>query len=342
MRAAGSQRDWFFFDDEERDVVERALSAISAAVPSQGDVLEGVLSRLATTAALVRDIPSPSASWSALAGRPFSAESLVEALCHASDYDLDLHIPTKAVLGQAYLIAKINFFKALRHSLALLDAPAELTERLELEIGQSIHTKLAEELFISIVTDAHAAPAVKAGAARFLFDIWEDRLLVEVDDFAPALEAAWQARAKLRPLLGTLLGTQEVFRLFQEAYDHRFLEYFGDEHVETEQLLAFEEFLFGLSHEVITELRARLSTAGVSCVSLEDARSLVGSAVASWMPEARGSQALYTSYKKRYVEAAHRARTGMPGPKKTAEEYVMISFLRAEAGASRSTPPSEE
>lgn len=48
------------------------------------------------------------------------------------------------------------------------------------------------------------------------------------------------------------------------------------------------------------------------------------------MPPPHGSspEALYTSYKKRRVNAAHRALSGTPGPKKTAEEYVMVAFLQ--------------
>jgi hypothetical protein len=331
-----SDRDDFFLDVAERDLVARAFAAVGERMPDQRVALEGVLSRLRKTAELIRDSPSLSSSWSGLSGRTFSAGSLVEVLCRVSDYDLDLHIPTKAVLGQAYLIAKINFFKATRYTLDALDVPPELGQNLEVEIGQSIYTKLAEELFVSIVTDPSASLQVKLGAARFLFHIWEERLLIEVDDFAPVLDAAWQARSKLLPVLGTMLGTHEVFRLFQEARDHRFLDYFGEEDVEEEALLAFEEFLFGLSHEEIGRLRSRMTLEGKSCVSLDEARALLGNAAAPWTPQWGGAQALYSSYKKRRVNAAHRALTGSSGPKRTAEEYVLISFLHA--GASPSAP----
>ena len=63
---------------------------------------------------------------------------------------------------------------------------------------------------------------------------------------------------------------------------------------------------------------------------LDEARGLLGRARSSWMPERNGAQALYTSYKQRRVKAAYRALTGVRGPRKTAEEYVMIAFLRAE------------
>jgi len=318
--------EWFFFDVSERATVEQALAAVGA---KQRDVLEGMVLRLRTMAELIRDSPSLSSSWE---GGAFSSKSLIDQLCRVADYDVDLHIPTKAVLGQAYVIAKINLLKAIRYTLNDVQAAPELGERVEREVAQSIYTKLAEELFVSIVTDPSATPSVKTGAARFLFRIWEQRLLIEVDDFAPVLESAWQARSKLLPILGTMLGTHEVFRLFQEARDKRFLDYFGGDDVEEDELLAFEEFLFGLSHEEIARLREHMTVEGRAVVTLEAARALLGT---TDPPRKHAAQALYTSYKKRRVNAAHRALTGASGPKKTAEEYVMIAFLSA--GASPST-----
>lgn len=328
MRKAHDE-DWFFLDAAERGLVDEALEAIGTSSPKQRNVLEGMLARLRTAAELIRDSPSITASWDdAGAGRTFTADSLIDQLVRVPDYDLDLHIPTKAVLGQAFLIAKINFLKALGYAIRGASAPPGLWGRIEREVGQSIYTKLAEELFVSIVTDRSALPLVKTNAAKFLFRIWEERLLIEVDDFAPVLEAAWEARSKLLPVLGTMLGTHEVFTLFQEARDKRFLDYFGEEHVDEEQLLAFEEFLFGLSHEEIGRLRAHMVEKGRACITLEAARALLGGSSASWAAHENGAQALYTSYKKRRVNASHRALTKAAGPKKTAEEYVMIAFLQ--------------
>jgi hypothetical protein len=325
--------DFFFFDGDEQSLVSEALAAIGSVNPKQREVLEGTLARLRKNAELIRDCPSITASWAG-PGRTFTAATLVDQLCKVPDYDVDLHIPTKAVLGQAYLVAKINFLKALGYTLAGINAPLDLKDRVEHEVAQSIYSKLAEELFVSIVTDPDAAPRVKTGAARFLFRIWEERLLIEVDDFAPVLESAWEARARVLPVLGTMLGTHEVFRLFQEARDKRFLDYFGNDDVEEDEMLAFEEFLFGLSHEEISRLRSHLASEGRATVSLEKARELLGATTTSWAPSMQGAHALYTSYKKRRVNAAHRALTNAAGPKKTAEEYVMIAFLLAGASPS--------
>jgi len=325
----GEERDgeWIFLDAAERGLVRQALDIVAERNPRQRAVIEGMLSRLGSLGELIRDSPSLGSSWDGGAGRAFSADTLIEHLCRVRDYDIDLHIPTKAVLGQGYVIAKINFLKALGYTLDAVGAPASLRESVEREAAQSIYTKLAEELFVSIVTDPRGPPHVKTGAARFLYRIWEERVLIEVDDFAPLLESAWEARSKLLPVLGTMLGTQEVFRLFQAARDQRFLDYFSEEDVEPEQLFAFEEFLFGLSHEEIGRLRAHMAKEGRACISLDVAKSLLSSSTASWLPPQNGAAALYTSYKKRRVNAAHRALSGASGPTKTAEEYVMIAFI---------------
>jgi hypothetical protein len=321
--------EWSFLDPAERRLIGQALAIVGQTNPKQRTVIEGMLARLRAMAELIRQSPSLASSWDGGAGRAFSVDTLIEKLCTVRDYDIDLHIPTKAVLGQAYVIAKINFMKALGYTLDAVGAPGELRENVEREFAQSIYTKLAEELFVSIVTDPNGLPRVKTGAARFLYRIWEERLLIEVDDFAPLLESAWEARSKLLPVLGTMLGTHEVIRLFREARDKRFLDYFSEGDVEQEQLLAFEEFVFGLSHEQIARLRAHMVEEGRACISLEMAESLLGNSTATWLPPQNGAAALYTSYKKRRVNAAHRALTGASGPKKTAEEYVMMAFLDA-------------
>ncbi len=323
--------DSFFLDAAEAEHVEAALRLIGEGSADEEALLRAVLSRLERTAALVRDTPSMAASWRVRGGRNFSGESLVELLCRVPDFDLDLHIPTKAVLGQSYLIAKINFLKALRYALEPAGPGADVSHALSLHLGKTIYSKLAEELFLSIVTDEDAPDDVKAGAARFLARIWDERLVIAVDDFAPLLESVWRARSKLLPVLGTMLGTSEVFQLFREACDLRFLDYFGGDEVGHEQLVAFEEFLFGLSHEEISRLRQHMQEKEQTLITLEGARELLGRTKLSWMPANEGAQALYTSYKKRRVKAHYRALTGADGPKRTAEEYVMMALLHAGA-----------
>jgi hypothetical protein len=322
----GGRETWFFFDERESGLVELALAAIGQEDFARRERLWTKLELLGGLASLVQKSPAIAQGWESEDGVPFSGEPLVDLLCRLPDYDIDLHLPPKAVLGQSFLVLKIKFFHALASALSA-SRREDLRERVEREEAQSIYSKLGEELFLAIVTDPRGDPRVKAAAARFLFRIWEGRLLIEIDDFAPILESVWSARDKFGPVLGTLAGTQETLQLVRDREGERFLDYFCAPGVSEDEVHAFEEFLFAISHEEILQLRQHLEKGGPGVVSLDDARELLGRR-SSWAPQRTGAQSLYSNHKKRRVNALHRTLTGAPGPKKTVEEYVMISFLR--------------
>lgn len=315
-----------FLDERERSIIAAALGAVGAVDPARAATLARSLDWLGCCAGLVADCPTLTPCDGQLAAA--SVDGLVAQLSRVSEVDFELRCPTKAVMGQGYLVAKINFIGALESAMLAVSGSPDLRARLSVERAQSIYTRLAEELFIGIVTDRAAVPPVKRRAAELLLRVWEARLLTEIDDFAPVLEAAWEARNKVRPVLGTMLGSHEIFRMFQEARDERFLDYFVDGEVSPEQVEAFEEFLFGLAHEDIARLRSHLTERGQAAISRDEAARLLGpDRVGDDGPD-EGPMALYTSYKRRKVKASYRALTGAPGPKRTAEEYVMLSFLQ--------------
>lgn len=322
---------WFFFDVTESELVAETLDHVREHRPEHHTLLQGNLSRLSSLAVIIRDSASIATSWQSLRGASGSGEALIDLLRRVPDYDIELHIPTRAVLGQAYLVAKINFFKSLHYALIADSGPESLCARMEVELGQSIYSKMLEELFTSILTDRAAEHALKGRAAVFLFRIWDDRLLAEVDDVAPLLEAAWEARNKVRPVLGTMLGAHEIFRLFREARDDRFLEYYtGRDEVPPDEMASFEEFLFGLSHEDIGALRRHLSEQHLASLTPAEARAFLGPHHDAWASTLTGPQALYSDYRRRRMLAACRALNGAPGPKKVAEEYVLAAWLRRE------------
>jgi len=318
----------FFFDEPEQRAVADALALLSDAKSAeQASVVRAHLDRLERVATVLRDSPAIASLASSVRRTRDGGAALLDLLCDVPAHDFDMHIPSEAVLGQAYLVSKINFFKAVDYALQTTDTPAELRERVRTEIAQSIYSKMAEEIFTSLLTDPSSPREAKLRVGGWLFRIWEDRLLAEVDDFAPVLEAAWLARDRVQPVLGTMLGTSELMRLIQEARDPQFIDHFTTSEIDTEQMQAFEEFLFGLAHEQIVELRAHLVAAGKAAVSCEQARELLGVERARWSVERHGPQALFASYRQRKVQANYRALTNTPGPKRTAEEYVMMAFL---------------
>jgi hypothetical protein len=317
---------WFFLDARESALMTAAFAWLREVSPAQESLLRANLARLEHLAVVIRDSAPIATSWASMRWREAPGEALVDLLCRVPAYDLELHLPTRAVIGQAYLVAKINLFKAVGY--ALTEGDAALRARAEAEVAESVASKMVEELLVCIVTDPAGERALKGRAAALLFRVWDERLLAEVDDIAPLLAAAWDARNRVRPVLGAMLGAHEVFRLFQEARDERFLDYYTAEVVPEEEMAAFEEFLFGLLHEDIAALRQHLREARVSCISIDEARVVLGPGRDAWAEEVTGPQALYTNYRRRRMMAASRALTGAPGPKKTAEEYVLAAWLR--------------
>jgi hypothetical protein len=325
--AATELQEWFFFDATEHSLVTRAMQHLHGAAPSQAEHLAAQLHRLRTLATVVRDCGPVANAWRALRGEA-PGESLTEMLARVPHYDFELHIPTKAVVGGAYLVAKINLLKAIGYALGATQGPVALRDAVEAEVGQSIYSKIVEELLVAIATDRAHDDTLKRRAAEILLRIWDERLLSEIDDIAPLLEAAWQARDRVRPVLGTMLGTHEIFTLFQAARDDRFLDYYtGEGAVSDDETAAFEEFLFGLSYEDITTLRTHLRVEGLSAISPDDARKVLGAGVDIWGFDAVGAQAVYTHYRRRRMFAECRALTARVGPKKVAEEYVLVSYL---------------
>ncbi len=327
MRAP-SDGEWFFFDDAERRVVGEALSRVGDASPALASALAASVARLGALAAMLRDNAPIATSWRATRGADRPDEALLDLLCRVPEYDLELHIPTRAVLGQAYLVAKINLFKSFGYALEEVGAPGALRAAMESEVAQSIHSKMLEEVLLSILTSREGVRPLKVRAAQALFRVWDERLHAEVDDLAPLLESAWEARNKVRPVLGTMLGTHEVFQLLAAARDDVFVDYYtARDAVTPDETAAFEEFIFGLSHEDIAALRAHLATGRASSLSLHDAEGLLGARYDGWAASVHGPQAIYSDYRRRRMQAACRALTSAEGPKKVAEEYVLAAHL---------------
>ena len=118
----------FFLDAGEQAVVGRVLDFLRTEAPDQAAIAEESLDRLAATARLLDDSPSITSSWQE---RRRSSEALIDLLCRVPDYDLDLHIPTRAVLGQAYLVVKINFLKALSYALENIEGAGDLDDEVQ-------------------------------------------------------------------------------------------------------------------------------------------------------------------------------------------------------------------
>jgi hypothetical protein len=265
-----------------------------------------------------------------MGGRERSAESLIEALCQSGELSsIEFLMPTGAILGRAFVLAKLNFLKALAY---LLEGAGKHTEaafgHIKECISDTIFSKLAEELLTGAISNPNNPFALKRAAAQKLLVMWNDRLRLPVGEFPPVLLSAWRARGKVRAIYGTLIGVNEVLSLIQGECESRFVNYFAREHVTSDESAAFREFLFGLSYEELEQLRGYMKEKNLQVISPEGVQGVFSNL--SYVPvfSNPSPEQIYSSYYRRRLRAEYRAITGAPGPRKTAEGYIMESLLR--------------
>lgn len=328
------------FDDAESALVTRGLKALSRASTHDADALRGQLRQLIDLSNLVRASPSLREPDS-FAGKQRSEETLIEHLCENDGLSGELALPLKATLSRTFLIAKIQFLRGFVQACAYYsnragDELSELDSRLRDELAQSIYTQLAEELLLALLRKPDVRLATKRRAAEQLIQIWENAQ-VEIDDFCPLLESAWRARNRVNADLGSLLGTSEYFRLVCEDCPSDFLSFFARDEVSLQQKQAFEEFLFDMTFEEVATLRTAMRNNNVEAISVEWAEQVLGRKIERERVEDRIDPiALYRSYFRRQLAADFRIVAGRPGPRRTAEAYMMIYLLDHNMTARRS------
>lgn len=311
-----------FLDTAEAKLLDDALAALEGR-EAERQILLARLRGLEQASALLAMLPSLR-SEGHLAGVTRSESTLIEHLVAVDHYRGPLGLPAKGTLAHAFLVLKVATFKAFRVGLDGRDA--RLDGALAREIAQSIYTLLAEELLRSMVFDRQLAPALRRRAARVLVELWDEAAVVEIDDFCPVLELAWSARARAGVVLGTMLGTVEYFRLVQQDCPEAVLAFFSRGEIPDEESQAFEEFLLSLPWDDVTRLRERMRLEQRACI---DARYAVQHlSVPPMQLEARDDpDALYASFRRRLRHAELRRATGDPGPRRTAEAYLMMHLL---------------
>lgn len=307
--------------EDELHLVQRVLEALSS--PEHAE-MTAVIVEQASSLDLFGDLlaryPSPlEEQW--LGGRRRGLDTLVEALCGSDRVAFTLRAPTQAVVGRALNLAQINFFRLLWHVCGDLEDPekaARLREDAARRLRRSVYTQLVEEVLSDLVVDASLDRTLRARAVRNLALLWGHRLTWRVDEFLPVLEATWEARAHVHVVGGTLMGTSEMFQLLKEGGDTRFVELLATREQSEDEALAFREFLFGRSSEELERLTAKMASENLSSIELDsrlhDATRDAGSI-------------FYEFFQARFLQSNARRLAGLPGPKRTAEGYVVLGWL---------------
>jgi len=254
-----------------------------------------------------------------------SVETLIDTLVLKDMIDMLFNIPTKAILGQSYALAKINFFFMLLYLCREVgDMHSLETEILE-AVKNSIFSIMAEEVFIAIISDKRISSHIRSNAGYLLTNIWEYRIDHGVEAFAPTLSSIWDARENMNPSFGTMIGISELFALASQT-DPIWFDFLQRDELDDDEIDALQEFLLALSYEEMKQITYQMKKEGKSAVNGDDIARLVGEEELSLTYTRGDPRLLFKSFSHRKNNAMYRARGNLHGPKKTFEEYLM-SFL---------------
>ncbi|MFT4512278.1 MAG: hypothetical protein ACI89X_002687 [Planctomycetota bacterium] len=318
---------------EELELVSRIVAALHAC--GTDDASESIraikhhLKNLALFGELLNRYPSPLTD-QVLHGKKRGLETLVDTMVLTDQATFPFRAPTQALVGRTMNMAQINFLRMLWHLAGSLPAGEEaekvggedafeLREAAAHRLRGAVHTRLVEEVLVDIVTDASVGRALRAQGARSLAHLWGNRLTWRVHDFFPILAATWEARQRVQVIGGSLAGSCELMQLMTKGGDAEFVDLFTDRDYDEVELQAFREFLFGTSSEDLDRLAERMATEGLTSIELD---SRIGEVTRD------AGSILFEFFRTRLVQCSARRVAGLPGPRHTAEGYVMLAWLQ--------------
>ncbi len=332
------------FDDGERQVIRVVYDALVRSPRRSAQALaakvEESIGQLDRLGALLCSYPSFQEE-EALGSRRRNLDSLVDMFAHVAPSSLEMSLPTRALVARTLVLAEVNFYRLLRwvcDEALEEEQVAALKPSVDAHLCHCLYTRLAELVLISIATDQDVERSIRNKAVLSLTQVWE-QTTYRVSDFFPVLEATWDARRHVPATLGTLMGTAEMFRLVEAGCDEAFVDYLVRPERTPDEEAAFREFLFGATTEDLRNIEARMASLGKNAIGKADVGGEARLTDAC-DPGRDPALALFDFFLSRHLLATARRSAGTPGPKRTAEEYVMLHFLERADPHDLETRPS--
>ncbi len=320
--------------NEEQNLVNQVFDMLTTISPDSIIVLADRLADLEKLTLNIAHFPSLKEAQEQ-GGKQRDISTLVEALLVRREGDRMLHLPSKAILGKGFIVAKFHTFCAMEKLVSnSMDAEA-LVQRLRRTCLDILFSIMAEDVYVSLLDNESIAVELRKKIAYELITLWERRSDKTATGMAPVLDTIWNARRNLTPALGTMIGTSELL-LITMAMDEQWCKFIAQKMGEEDAAMAMEEFLFGISYEEIQKLRANLRKKNLSAIDRDEAAKILGRPAKYFKSEAEAEKEafeprdFYLLYSIRRENARARQRLQLLGPQYTLEDHYMHFILESE------------
>ena len=317
---------YIVFTREEERIVQDVISVLT--VKGLSEEVEAVSNNRSSLHDLANSIsryPSILES-NKLINEQRTIESLITSICEREVPDMILRIPTKAILGRAYTIAKINFLLMLNYISRNIPELTQYNGTVKTLIANNVFTMTAEEVYLAIVEDLSISTHIRHNAANLIAHNWEYRLDCGVKEFAPILQNLWRARNRLIPAFGTMMGFTELFMMSNDT-EPVWFDYLQRDELSDDEVFSLEEFIFGLTYEELVLLRSEMKRQRKTSLRRDEALVILGNKHSYPDYDTDDSREMYRSFRDRKNHGRYRKRAGVEGPKKTFEENLMRFLL---------------
>jgi len=341
-----ADQQWIVLHPKERKLVGELRKRLASTGAMDGIVaLKEGIERLVELWKAIDRFPSVYEA-QRLGSRYRNFATLIEKFAHINPYVTEAYLPTRAVLGRGYGMAKFNFGRLLGVVVEefLQDEPDVdvLMEDVDDVMRESVCTIIGEDLLMSITSDGRLEEDVRKLAVSAIAGLWEEREVGTMRGFFHVLTSIWRAKASMTINYGTLGGVAELFCLARGGCDEEFLSYFGREDVGADERAALLEFMFNATYEELEVMRRYMHEHGVKALGAEDVARIFNVPLSRLHRTTHRPEDIFFTFRERQVMAAQRRVRNLPGPKKTAEEYVMVYLLRRQLQGDDSVDTASE
>lgn len=309
----------------QENLVKKLLDSLHKNAPERIERIENRLRDISALAKSIAQFPSLLEKQN-LTSSVRTPEALVESIMsYTEDGDTTLHMPSKAILGKGFLVAKIHTF----YSMSKLARDYAHMDEKEIkayadETVSMMFTLMAEDVYLNLIRDKNLPRELRRQLATSLIILWEHRSDQTISDIAPVLQSVWSARRTLAPAFGTMMGTSELL-LVSIQMGEQWTQFIKAKLGDSEVSRAMEEFLFGISYEQILRLRHILQTQGVKAIGRDEVGTYLGERVKTDI--SLDYRDFYLLYTVRRDNARARQRLHLDGPKKTLEDHFIRFVL---------------